>query len=184
MLALFTAEMKRRINDYFPSLGAGPVGLGEGGLLGLIERALEDGGAAAGIGVDFASWPGAFGPTPTTLQASLDTMVTGVAGMSADLDAVRAVVEAPFGTPKLATVTIANGDTSVDVNPATDFGVAAGEFSGTAKVLVSFKGAKGAAATHDWAVAAGVLTISVNADPTQDIDLDIIVLDPDYTPTP
>ncbi len=36
-MSIFSAELKRRINEYFPSLGDRPPGLGPGGLLGLIE---------------------------------------------------------------------------------------------------------------------------------------------------
>lgn len=38
--SLFTAEVKRRINDYFPALGDRPPGMGDGGLLGLLESTI------------------------------------------------------------------------------------------------------------------------------------------------
>ena len=57
-MSLFTAEEKRRINDYYPALGDRPPGLGSGGLLALIESRLssvDTGYGASQIGVEDAN---------------------------------------------------------------------------------------------------------------------------------
>lgn len=56
-MSLFSDEFKRRVNDYFPSLGNRPPGLGSGGLLGLIESmfsSTDNGKGASQVGVEDA----------------------------------------------------------------------------------------------------------------------------------
>lgn len=57
-MSLFTAEQKRRLNDYFPSIGDRDPGMGTGGLLGLIESVLSStasGQGASQVGVEDAA---------------------------------------------------------------------------------------------------------------------------------
>ena len=57
-MSLFTAEVKRRINSYFPSLGDRAPGMGTGGLLGLVESMLSsvaNGKGASQVGVEDAA---------------------------------------------------------------------------------------------------------------------------------
>lgn len=56
-MSLFSDELKRRVNDYFPALGDRPPGMGSGGLLGLIESVLssvDSGKGASQVGVENA----------------------------------------------------------------------------------------------------------------------------------